>query len=336
MRADACMGWVWLRSVIDMGGMIRQSTGRSKRFFGVVLYAKISSMPQRLPPLNAVRAFCAAARCGSFTRAADELYVTPGAVSRQVQALEAHLGKKLFVRGVREIALTEVGAAFYSEAGAALEQIAHAAQRQAGDAIRLVVNVRPSFAQKWLIPRLPQLLHLHERIVLDVQTSLEPPDRCSAFDVAVRHSACGWPTGVELHQILDDELLLVGPVDIATGEGLNALLARFPVVQSRTRPRDWQRWLASSGHSAAPTRLLQLDYVGLVVQAVIEGVGIAAVPLSLVGADLVRGRVLDLEPHVRVPLRPYFCGVGVGAPPEAAGLVRWLKRAAAPWSPVAT
>lgn len=285
-----------------------------------------------MPPLNAVRAFCAAARHGSFTGAAGELHVTPGAVSRQVQSLEAFLGRKLFERRVRQIVLTPAGADLYGEAGAALDRIARASDTRAtaGEPVRIVVNVRASFAQKWLIPRLADVRRDLPGVVLDLQTTTEAPRKCAPFDIAIRHSASGWPEGWTLHEVLRDELVLIFPRAAGARTEVQALLERYPVVRSRTRLADWQRWSSGAGEAATAATFVDLDHVNLVVQAVMEGVGIAAVPLSLVEVDLAKGRVRRMKQAQKVPLRPYYCGLPADAPPAAARFLQWLQSAALP------
>ena len=138
-------------------------------------------MPPRLPPLNAVRAFVAAARHQSFTHAALELHVTHSAISRQVKALEAHLGVDLFERKTRQVLLTAAGHQFHAQVGPALAQIGAAAQALRGDAgLRSVkINVRPSFAVRWLIPRLPEgenEIYFHPAAARDATIAALMPD----------------------------------------------------------------------------------------------------------------------------------------------------------------
>ena len=156
----------------------------------------------RFPPLHAVRAFVAAARHQSFTRAAVELHVTHSAVSRQIKALETHLGVPLFERLTRQVVLTADGQAFFADAAAALSQIGAAATalmaRAPARAVR--INVRPSFAVRWLIPRLPAFVAQYPGIEPQVVTSTAVPSKAvDGFDVAIRRGRTrvqAWPSGI--------------------------------------------------------------------------------------------------------------------------------------------
>src|SRR5690348_9232531 len=168
--------------------------------------------PGPLPPLNALRAFVVAARHLSFSRAAVELNVTHGAVSRQVRALEDHLGVALFERQVRQVSLTVEGQQLYAETRPALEQIANAARaitvRAPVRAVR--INVRPSFAVRWLIPRLPDFVARHQGIEPQVLTStLGPGKATEPFDIAIRRGVEGWPPTLKVQPFSTDELVLV-------------------------------------------------------------------------------------------------------------------------------
>src|SRR5262245_54234024 len=138
-------------------------------------------MGRRLPPLNAVRAFEAAARHLSFTRAADELNVTQAAISHQVKALEERLGVRLFRRLNRALELTRAGESYLPRVSAALDALAEAtdAIRTAEDGRQLTVSVLPSFAAKWLMPRLRSLWRSHP----DLEVKIVASDALADFDV---------------------------------------------------------------------------------------------------------------------------------------------------------
>src|SRR5271169_1707226 len=128
----------------------------------------------RLPPLNAIKAFEAAARLGSFTRAAEELNVTHGAVSRQIRLLEDRLGARLFVRTSRNAVPTRAGEDLLGEAGPALDRLADAAlrvQRGAQERASLCVSALPTFAMRWRIPRLPEFQRDHPALELRIVTA---------------------------------------------------------------------------------------------------------------------------------------------------------------------
>jgi LysR family transcriptional regulator, glycine cleavage system transcriptional activator len=232
--------------------------------------AKISRMLPRLPPLNAVRAFAAAARHLSFTRAALELHVTHSAISRQIKALETHLGVELFERKTRQVLLTAAGHQFHAQTGPALAQIGAAAQalRSGAPSLSVRVNVRPTFAVRWLIPRLPGFLTKHPEIEPQVITStLAPAEALEAFDLAIRRSIKGWPAGMQIQPVLEDEVFVVGSP---------ALFARLPVhdpqslvqhvlLLSKSRSQDWENWKKQvNAPDLRPASCLQLIIHGVV------------------------------------------------------------------------
>src|SRR5215469_9319854 len=145
-------------------------------------------MNRKLPPFPALRAFEAAARHNSFTAAADELHVTHGAISRQVAALEAWAGVQVFHRNGKRVRLTEDGGRYLSKIQAAFDSIAAASDqlRDTGVVHVLRVNALPTFAMKWLLPRLSQFQRMAPNVELRLATSNAPVETLDSFDVAVR------------------------------------------------------------------------------------------------------------------------------------------------------
>ncbi len=301
----------------------------------------------RLPPLNAVRVFAAAARHASFTRAADELGVTHGAVSKQVRLLEEHLGVPLFTRGVRQVALTAAGRELLAEAAPALERIAAAAVRLRRDAARadgggiVRVNARPSFALRWLIPHLPAFMAAHPGVRPDVVTSTAEPARLPAgsFDVVVRRGRSGvaWPKGMQARSFLRERAVPVAAP---------ALLARLPVhraedlaghtlLHTATRDADWATWLARAGvPGLRPAGELRFEHLQFALQAALDGLGVALGPLAMVAADLAAGRLARVLPRgPGLALEPYCYGIPADAGPSAWAFAGWLEAASARLAP---
>jgi len=296
----------------------------------------------RLPPLNAVRAFAAAARHASFTRAADELGVTHGAVSKQVRLLEDHLGVPLFTRGVRQVALTAAGRELLADAAPALERIAAAAVRlrraapvDAGDAVR--INARPSFALRWLIPHLPAFMLAHPGVRPEVVTSTAEPARLpiGSFDVVVRRGRPGvaWSEGMEVRPFLRERAIPVAAP---------ALLARLPICRTEdlaghtllhtaTRDADWTAWLARAGvPGLRSTAELRFEHLQFALQAALDGMGVALGPSELVAADLAAGRLARVLPHgPELALEPYCYGLLADAGPSARAFATWLEATSA-------
>jgi len=208
-------------------------------------------MPRQLPPLNALRAFEAAARSESFTRAAEELCVTQGAVSHQVKALEAELGLKLFNREQQGLVITEAGRVYLEVLRDAFDRIAVGTERllQRQSAGLLTVSTSPNFAAKWLVHRLARFAELHPAIDLRIGAALHHIDFAREdVDLAIRHGD-GQPNGLHMTRLCTEELMLVCNPKLLSGE--NALrtpadLAGHTLLHINDR-NDWAKWLESAG-----------------------------------------------------------------------------------------
>lgn len=285
----------------------------------------------RLPPLNAVRAFVAAARHQSFTRAALELHVTHSAVSRQIKALESHLGVPLFERRVRQVSLTLEGQQFFAETEAALGQIAAAAHalmtRAPARAVR--INVRPTFAVRWLIPRLPGFVALYPGIEPQVETSTVAPDKAAdRFDIAIRRGLKGWPSSMQARPFLEDTAMIVGAASLFGERPVTGprSLAAHVLLSSKTRRQDWSDWKKHVGAARLdPASQLQFDHLHFVLQAAVDGLGFAIGPASLIAHDLASGRLVCPLPELSMPLGRYYYGTAPGAAPETQFFVDWLE-----------
>lgn len=283
-----------------------------------------------LPPLNAVRAFASAARHQSFSRAAEELHVTHSAVSRHIRLLEEHLGVVLFERRNRQSLLTPIGQAYFEQISQGLAQIANAthALTRGSASRKVVINVRPSFAVRWLIPRLPDFMAQHPDIQPEVVTSTLAPDQSrEAFDVVVRRGSSGWAANVEPHVLLEDDMLLVAAPALLQAIPVVAPsdVLRHTLLSGRTRSGDWAAWCKLAGISQ-PQRQprLQFDHMHLVLQAAVDGLGVALCPASLLGKDLATGRLYSPLPHLRLPLTRYYYGVSQDAVAETQVFIDWM------------
>lgn len=252
-------------------------------------------MQRRLPPLNALRAFESAARLLSFTKAAEELAVTQSAVSHQVKALEDWAGLPLFRRDGRQVTLTEAAAKFLPALSAALDQIALAGRRlKAVDPGQgwLTVAMMPSFAGKWLVPRLADFREKHPNIdvwiaTFEPQTGALGPD----VDVAIRYGKGDWP-GLAAVKFLSDELFPVCAPKLGAQLKAPADLAHVTLLHDEMR-EDWGMWLATAGVTTVDaTRGPGFDDSGLLIQAAIEGLGVALGRSALVRGDLLAGRLM--------------------------------------------
>jgi LysR family glycine cleavage system transcriptional activator len=279
-----------------------------------------------LPSLNAVRTFAAAARHLSFTRAAAELHVTQGAVSRMVQGLEAELGVRLFRRAGRAIELTPAGAAFHDEVSQALDRIAAATRsvRQSGGRV-LSVSVLPTFALRWLVPRLPSFQSANPDILVDVTTSERLVDFAKEpVDVAVRYGRGGWP-GTEATPLMPEHVgVFCAPSVLERGPPLRGAedLPAHRLLQHTTRPDAWRAYFAAFG--LPPPDVTQspgLEHFFMIIEAAAAGMGVALLPTFLARDDVAAGRLVQPFGQVLRQRNAYFI---VHAP--GAGAVRRIRR----------
>jgi LysR family glycine cleavage system transcriptional activator len=253
-------------------------------------------MARRLPPLSALRPFEAAARLESFSRAAEELHLTHGAVSRQVRALEDHVGAQLFSRHGKRVALTTAGRAFAERVRNSLDEIAQAAEMvsPARRGNRLTVSVLPSFASRWLMPRLIRFMEAHPAIELNVMTStLLANFATDEIDLAIRFGRGPWPNLV-CEAFLDDEWF---PVASPKMKGKLPKEPRdlFKVRIMREDRDHWDLWLKAAGVAMdVPLAGPLFSDSTYSLQAAARGEGVALARRSIVGEDLERGTLKKL------------------------------------------
>jgi LysR family glycine cleavage system transcriptional activator len=267
-----------------------------------------------LPPLNALRAFEAAARLGSFKDAATELAVTHGAISRHIRLLEDWLGPPaLFRRLNRRVVLTPTGAALLAETGPALDRLSTAAERHQARGGKpppavLRVNALATFSLRWLLPRLGQFRDRHPEIEVRLSTSNETVDALSeAYDVIIR----GGPDtfyGFTCQPFLTERRLPVCSPALMERLPLHDIadLRSHTLIHTSTLPRVWADWLAAAGApDLEPAASLTLDHFYLTLQAALDSLGIAMGPTALVADDLAAGRLVTPFPGVTLPSRSY-------------------------------
>ena len=289
----------------------------------------------KLPPLNALRAFLVAARHQSFSRAAQELNVTHGAISRQVRGLEEFLGVQLFERQIRKVLLTAEGQQLYAETSPAMEQIGAAARalmvRAPPRAVR--INSRTSFSVRWLIPRLPDFVAHYPGIEPQLFTSLASPDKApEPFDIAIRRGVEGWPPAVKAQPFLEDELVVVAAPSLLKKKPIVEAksLAQHTLLVVKTRKQDWDDWKMHVGlPRLRPAQRLQLDHSHIVLQGALDGLGFAVTATSLLGTDVAQGRLVCPLPDLRMPLPPMYYGCAPGVGRETHLFAEWLDQQAA-------
>lgn len=295
-------------------------------------------VPRRsLPPLNAVRAFEAAARLGSFKEAAAELSVTHGAVSQQIRLLEEWLGAPaLFRRSVRRVVLTPAGAALLAEFAPALDRISAAVQQhreRRGDAVVAVlrVNALATFSLRWLLPRMSRFRTEHPDIEVRLSTSNDPVDALpESFDVVIR----GGPDtfhGFSSRFLVSERRLPVCSPSLLERLPLHEIadLSRHTLLHVTSMPRLWRDWLTEAGHSALePAAALTFDHFYLTIQAALDGLGVAMGPTALISDDLAAGRLVTPFAAISLPARSYFAYFPAGRSndPHSAVFCDWLEQ----------
>jgi LysR family glycine cleavage system transcriptional activator len=254
-------------------------------------------MLRRLPPLNGLKAFEAAARHESFTRAAEELCVTQGAVSHQVKALEIELGVKLFNRERQRLVITEGGREYLTVLRDAFDRIAVGTERlvQRQSAGVLTVSTSPDFAAKWLVHRLGRFAEAHPSIDLRVSATMHHVDFArEEVDLAVRHGDGNW-TGLDVVRLCSEELFAVCSPKLLSGRNRVRKLAdllKFPLLHLDDR-KDWAKWLDAAGlPNAQVSHGPVLNRASMVIDAAVDGHGIALARTALAAWDLINRRLV--------------------------------------------
>ena len=293
-------------------------------------------MPRRLPALNALKAFEAAARHESFTRAAEELCVTQGAVSHQVKALEAELGLKLFNRERQRLIITEAGRAYLSVVRDAFDRIADGTERllQRQNAGALTVSTSPNFAAKWLVHRLARFAEAHPSIDLRVSASPHHVDFAREdIDLAIRHGN-GQEPDLHVTRLCAEELFPVCSPKLL--QGSNALrnadgLSRHTLLHVNDR-QDWSKWLEAAGAKHVdPSRGPILSQASMAIDAAIDGQGLAIARSALAAWDTIAGRLVRPFAVALPAAFAYWivCPKATAKLPKIAAFTDWLLAEAA-------
>ena len=288
-------------------------------------------MRRSLPPLNALRSFDAAARHESFTRAAEELCVTQGAVSHQVKALETQLGLQLFKRARNGLWITDAGRDYLAVVRDVFDRLELATdsllQRQRSGTI--TVSTSPDFAAKWLVSRLGRFAEAYPEIDLKLAALMHRVDFAREdVDLAIRHGDGQWPELDAVNLTAEELFPVCSPSLMTSRGGLHDPedVLRFPLLHLDDR-RDWGRWLDAAG--VPGERLLQgpiLNHASMLIDAAIEGQGVALARTMLAASDLAAGRLVRPF-QAAIPLRNTYwivCPKATRALPKIAAFRDWL------------
>lgn len=287
-------------------------------------------MARRLPPLNGVKSFEAAARSESFTRAAEELNVTQGAVSHQVKALEDTLGLKLFHRERQRLILTEAGRDYLIVVRDALDQIAAGTERllRRQESGTLTVSTSPDFAAKWLVNRLSRFAEKHSDVDLRIAATTHYVDFArDDVDIAIRHGGGNWP-GLDVQRLYAERLFPVCSPKLVAGRNRitrAADLLKFPLLRLEDA-RNWTRLFEAAGVKARVGPGPVLNRASMLLDAAIDGQGVALARTALAAWDLINGRLVrPVDVSLRVANTYWIvCPKAVSSIPKIATFRNWV------------
>lgn len=296
--------------------------------------------PRRfLPSIASLRALEALDRLGSASAAAQELSLTQGAVSRQIQALERQMGMVLVQRDAKKLTLTDPAQAYAAEIRQALQTIAQASlrlqARPAGGQLNLAIL--PAFGMRWLMPRLPDFARRHPQITINMGTELVPFNFAShGYDAALHYGTGDWP-GTDRLLLRHERMIPVCAPELRDRTACAQDVLRYPLLHIQTRPDAWADWLKAQGVDASqPLNGTIYDQYSTIVQAALHGLGIALLPDYLAEQDLAARRLVS-------PFGPGADARGAyylvwprdrGANPALAQFREWLAGQAQPEDPL--
>lgn len=255
-------------------------------------------MRRKIPSTSALITFEAAARYQSFSRAAEELALTEGAISRQIAVLEEYLGVHLFHRVRKRVSLSDIGAAYFIKVKEDLTRLEYntlgAMAYQNGQKF-LELAVIPTFTSKWLIPRIAEFGLLRPDIIINLTERALPflfGDSIFAAAIHYRHPA--W-AGCAQEDLFDEELVPVCSPKLLGDHQVNSVvdLMYFPMLHKNTREDAWTRWFAAAGHGEmAPMAGPRYDLFSMIIQGACHGIGVALVPRLYVQEELKNGTLI--------------------------------------------
>ncbi|KAA8996687.1 LysR family transcriptional regulator [Affinibrenneria salicis] len=267
-------------------------------------------MRRKIPSNTSLMAFEAAARHGSFARAANELSLTEGAISRQIGRLETFLGVMLFERIGNRVRLLPNGERYATQVGELLDRLERDSQYlmgQPGNGASLDIAAIPTFAMRWLIPRLSRFQQKHPNITVHLAERMEPFVLAeSGFDAAIHFEHPAW-TGMRIHRLLNEVLVPVcHPEFLTEGKGTIAL-DTLPRLHRRQNPEAWQRYSQETGISLTnPAIGARYDLHAMLIEAALAGLGVALVPRLYVETELASGRLAAPWPEGKT-IAKTFC-----------------------------
>ncbi|NBA98530.1 LysR family transcriptional regulator [Pseudomonas sp. R5(2019)] len=268
-------------------------------------------MRRKIPSTTALICFEAAARHESFTKAAQELALTQGAVCRQIAGLESFLNVELFRRSRRGVKLTETGLSYSRQVSSQLDAVERdtlSVMRQQGANV-IELAVVPTFGTQWLLPRLKDFQKLHPEVTVNLTNRTRPflfAD--TTFDAAIYFGDADW-SGTQAHRLMGENPVPVCSPNLMAGQGsLNAeTIATMPLLQQTTRPYAWRQWfntleLNVPGDMTGP----RYELFSMLAQAAMHEMGVALIPPFLIQRELEEGRLVIANPHALSSIKAYY------------------------------
>ncbi|WP_372930538.1 LysR substrate-binding domain-containing protein [Shewanella putrefaciens] len=293
-------------------------------------------MYSELPPLNALRAFEAAARLQSMTLASKELHVTHGAISKQIKILEEYLGFALFVRLHKKVGLTDEAQRYLPHVQAALQTLSSATgdlRRQSTRPQTLAINVLPSLTINWLIPRMEQFKSLHPHLYVDLSIGDFAVDfNQGRYDIAIRSSTV-IPKGVNYIKLMDEDLCLVCAPSLAPKLNTVADINHVTLLKHTTRPELWDYWAKKVGLVLTQEQTFGVEHFYMLSQAAASGMGAALIPRFFIEEQLSNGSLVIpfdapfISPYAYYLLTPKSPSL----PLKVQAFIDWLLEIFAPY-----
>lgn len=293
-------------------------------------------MYSELPPLNALRAFEAAARLQSMTLASKELHVTHGAISKQIRILEEYLGFALFVRLHKKVGLTDEAQRYLPHVQAALQTLSSATgdlRRQSTRPQTLAINVLPSLTINWLIPRMEQFKSLHPHLYVDLSIGDFAVDfNQGRYDIAIRSSTV-IPKGFNYIKLMDEDLCLVCAPSLAPKLNTVADINHVTLLKHTTRPELWDYWAKKVGLVLTQEQTFGVEHFYMLSQAAASGMGAALIPRFFIEEQLSNGSLVIpfdapfISPYAYYLLTPKSPSL----PLKVQAFIDWLLEIFAPY-----
>lgn len=288
-------------------------------------------MRRKIPSTSALISFEAAARHESFTKAAEELSLTQGAICRQIASLESFLGIELFRRSRRGVKLTDAGLSYSRRVATQLDAVERDTLSVMGNqgANTIELAVVPTFGTQWLLPRLKDFQKLRPHVTLNLTNRTRPfMFADTEFDAAIYFGDADWP-GTESYRLMGENPLAVcspallnGQASLSPGD-----IAQMPLLQQTTRPYAWRQWFSSQDMNVARDMTgPRYELFSMLAQAASHEMGIALIPPFLIQRELAEGRLVIASPHALSSPKAYHLMIPVRKMESAAvhAFRQWL------------